>query len=69
MLKAANTNTGDTQRVPVARVGNAEMQRALNDLLWIYNSDCYINEKGYLQKLVELSYKFGYYRTNKTLFR
>lgn len=69
MSKVANINAGDTQRVPVARAANIEMLRALNDLLWVYNSQCYINEKGYLQKLVELSYKFGYYRTNKTLFR
>lgn len=46
-----------------------EEDRARTDLLWIYHSNLYINEKGYLQKLVDLLYKFGYYKRNETLFK
>lgn len=60
-----NNDTTDTQRVPVGRVNN----KVIQDLLYIYiNNSLFINEKGYLQKLVELLYKLGYYNNNKSLF-
>lgn len=59
-----NDQTGDTQRVPVASLN----ENAIADLIHIFKSNMYINEKGYLQKLVELLYNLGYYNTNKSIF-
>lgn len=42
--------------------------RVISDLLYVLNSDCYINEKGYLQKLIDLLYNLGYYENNESLF-
>lgn len=57
--------TGGTQRVPAASLN----KKAVNDLLYVYNNRAmYINEKGYLQKLIELLYELGYYNNNKSLF-
>lgn len=44
-------------------------KRCLNDLLYVYESDLYMNQKGYLQKLIDLLYKLGYYEDNKSLFQ
>lgn len=45
-----------------------EQVNAQKDLLKIYQSNLYINEKGYLQKLVDLLYKLGYYEDNESIF-
>ena len=51
--------------MPAASLNN----RVINDLLFVYNNrDMYINEKGYLQKLIELLNDLGYYKNNKSLF-
>lgn len=42
--------------------------RCMSDLIAIYRSDTYTNIKGYLQKLVDLLYKLGYYEDNESLF-
>ena len=42
--------------------------RARNDLLRVYNSKSYINEKGYLTKLIDLLYELDYYQDNESLF-
>lgn len=43
--------------------------RCISDLLAIYhNKKMYINEKGYMQKLIELLYNMGYYIDNKSIF-
>lgn len=42
--------------------------RARNDLLRVYNSRSYINEKGYLTKLIDLLYELDYYKDNESLF-
>lgn len=42
--------------------------RFQKDLLYIAKSNMYINEKGYLQKLVDLLYKTGYYNDNESYF-
>lgn len=42
--------------------------RVIDDLLYVYNMDTFINVKGYLQKLIDLLYKMGYYENNKTIF-
>lgn len=53
----------------LVRINDVPSTRALNDLLEVYYSDRYINEKGYLQKLIDLCFKMGYYENNKTLFQ
>lgn len=45
-----------------------ELVNVQKDLLKIYQSNMYINEKGYLQKLVDLLYKLGYYEDNESIF-
>lgn len=61
----SSNKTGGTRRVPAASLNN----RVIEDLLFVYNNKrMYINEKGYLQKLIELLYELGYYNSNKSLF-
>lgn len=63
-VKKIEINSSGTQRVPAAAI-----KRATNDLLYIYNNNSmFINQKGYLQKLVELLFELGYYDNNKELF-
>ena len=45
-----------------------QKQRAIDDLLYIYDSKMYINEKGYMTKLVDTLYELDYYKDNETLF-
>ena len=45
-----------------------QKQRAIDDLLYIYDSKMYINEKGYLTKLVDTLYDLDYYKDNESLF-
>lgn len=46
-----------------------ELIRAQSDLLAVYNDrKMYINEKGYLQKLIDMLFKTGYYRDNESIF-
>ena len=50
-------------------ITHAEVKkRVIDDLLYVYNMDTYINIKGYLQKLIDLLNKMGYYEDNKTIF-
>lgn len=58
-----DTSVG-TQGVPADTCNS----RAISDLIFVFNSECYINEKGYLQKLIDLLYHLGYYENNKSLF-
>ena len=43
-------------------------RRCTEDLLFVYNSKMYINEKGYLTKLIDLLYNLDYYKYNESLF-
>lgn len=43
-------------------------ERCINDLLHVYNASMYINEKGYLTKLIDKLYELGYYSYNESLF-
>lgn len=43
-----------------------ENLRCIKDLFKVYNSNLYINEKGYLQKLIDILYKRGYYKDNES---
>lgn len=59
--------TGGTQRVPAAC--SLEQEYAIKDLIEVYkNNNMFINQKGYLQKLIELLYDLGYYKDNKSIF-
>lgn len=42
--------------------------RCIKDLLYVYKSDFYINEKGYLTKLIDKLQELGYYKDNESLF-
>lgn len=53
----------------LVKINDNSRSRAVNDLLDVYYSDRYINEKGYLQKLIDLLFNLGYYDNNKTLFQ
>lgn len=43
--------------------------KAISDMLYIYKSQMYINEKSYTMRLVENLYELGYYINNETLFK
>lgn len=43
-------------------------RRCTEDLLYVFNSKMYINEKGYLTKLIDLLYDLDYYKLNESLF-
>lgn len=43
-------------------------ERAINDLLYVKDSNMYINEKGYLTKLIDILFELGYYSYNESLF-
>lgn len=46
-----------------------ERSRVVKDLLHIYKHPrMFINEKGYLQKLVDLLYNLDYYKNNESIF-
>ena len=49
-------------------INNTENKRCIDDLLYVYNMDTFMNVKGYLQKLIDLLYALGYYEDNKSLF-
>ena len=51
----------------IIKVEDSTNQRVINDLLYIYNSKCFINEKGYLTKLVDKLDELGYYKDNESL--
>lgn len=63
-VKTDKDRTVGTHRVPA----DSPDYLATQDLLYVFNSNFYINEKGYLQKLIELLYELGYYKNNKSLF-
>lgn len=65
MLKIPiSDQSAGTQRVPAGTLNS----RAISDLIRVFNSECYINEKGYLQKLIDLLYHLGYYENNESIF-
>lgn len=45
-----------------------ENQRALADLFRNANSKDYTGEKGFKQKLIDMCFELGYYRSNKSIF-
>lgn len=51
-----------------SKISDTARFRCINDLIFVYNMDTFINIKGYLQKLIDLLYKLGYYEDNKSIF-
>lgn len=47
---------------------DVENERCISDLLHNANSKDYCNEKGFKQKLIDLLYKRGYYKSNESIF-
>lgn len=46
-----------------------ERERAKMDIIEVLTDrKMYINEKGYLQKCIEILFELGYYRDNKSIF-
>lgn len=43
--------------------------RCIRDLLHNANSNDYINEKGFKQKLIDLLFDLGYYESNESVFK
>lgn len=44
-------------------------RRAINDMLHVYKSKMFINEKNYTMRLIENLHKMRYYRDIETIFR
>lgn len=44
-------------------------RRAINDMIYVYQSKMFINEKNYTMRLIENLYKMGYYRDVESIFR
>lgn len=69
-IDAGGTPKGDTAAGgEILTPWEESNNRCISDLLSIYhNKKMYINEKGYMQKLIELLYNMGYYIDNKSIF-
>lgn len=46
-----------------------EKRRCINDILTVYNSDLFPNQKNTCLRVVDLLYKMGYYRDSESLFK
>lgn len=44
-------------------------RRAINDMIYVYHSKMFINEKNYTMRLIENLHKLRYYRNIETIFR
>lgn len=52
-----------------AREESEQNRRARNDILKVFYSNMYINEKNYTTRVIEKLREMGYYRDIETLFR
>lgn len=43
-------------------------KRAIADMITVYESDMFINEKNYTMRLIENLHKMGYYRSIESIF-
>lgn len=57
-----------TNKIDVVDDFEISRLRCRRDLLRVYNSSSYINEKGYLTKLIDLLFELDYYKDNESLF-
>lgn len=46
-----------------------ENKRAIFDMLIVYNSKMYINEKNYIMRLIDNLHRLGYYKKVESLFK
>lgn len=61
----AKSTVDDFDNIDVEQVAR---DRAIADLLRNANDDCYCNERGFRQKLIDSLYEKGYYRTNESVY-
>ena len=54
--------------MPVKITSPEEKERAIADLLRNANDNCYVNEKGFRQKLIDNLYELGYYEDNESVY-
>lgn len=54
--------------IPINLPEDEEKLRCMSDLIRNANSKDYPNVKGFKQKYIDLMFKLGYYKNNKTLF-
>ena len=54
--------------IPINFPEDEERKRCMSDLVRNANSHDYTGEKGFKQKYIDLMYKLGYYKNNKSLF-
>lgn len=50
-------------------INDGESLRARRDILFVYYSNYYINEKSYLLRTIENLYNLGYYKNSESLFK
>lgn len=54
--------------IPIKFPEDVERERCMSDLIRNANSKDYTGVKGFKQKYIDLMYKLGYYKDNKSLF-
>lgn len=54
--------------IPINFPDDVEKMRCISDLVRNANSHDYTGEKGFKQKYIDLLYKLGYYKDNKSVF-
>ena len=55
-------------KINLDSIEDIQKRRALSDLLNVYKMDTFMSVKGYLQKLIDLCLKLGYYEFNESIF-
>lgn len=68
LINVKNKNVDEEDLNHIQEIVFEAQQRCIKDLLFVYHSKCYINEKGYLTKLIDKLHELGYYDVNETIF-
>lgn len=59
--------------IPISHVNSSaqrviENKRAIADMIFVYKSNMFINEKNYTMRLIENLHDLGYYRNIESIF-
>lgn len=55
--------------IPIENIDKEKMnKRAIKDMIHVYKSKMFINEKNYTMRFIENLHKMGYYRDVETIF-
>lgn len=59
--------------IPISEVNSSaqraiENKRAIADMIFVYKSNMFINEKNYTMRLIENLHDLGYYRNIESIF-